>query len=253
MSVVKKIRRELKMDSLYIVIPAYNESANIREVIEEWYAVIEKHSGNGKSRLLVIDDGSKDDTYSIIKQEMEKKPMLVGLTKANSGHAPTCMFGYKYALEKGADYIFQTDSDGQTKASEFEAFWRARKKYDVVMGFRKHRGDGFSRLFVSRTLRMIIKLVFHVNVLDANVPYRLMKADKLEKAVQLVPQDYMLGNVVLSVVFAKKNYRVKFLPITFVPRQGGTSMYNWGRIFRIGINSLREFASMNKMMDGGKI
>lgn len=241
------------MDSLYIVIPAYNESANIREVIEEWYAVIERHNGNGRSRLLVIDDGSKDDTYSIMKQEMDKKPMLVGLTKANSGHAPTCMFGYKYALEKGADYIFQTDSDGQTKASEFEVFWKLRKKYDVIMGFRKHRGDGFSRLFVSRTLRIVIKLFFHVNVLDANVPYRLMQADILKKAMSLVPQDYMLGNVVLSVVFVKRNNRVKFLPITFVSRQDGVSMYNWGRIFRIGVNSLKEFVSINKMIDGGKI
>lgn len=237
------------MKSLYIIIPAYNEAENIRDVIEEWYSVIERHNGNGNSRLVIIDDGSMDATYSIVKEKMEHLPLLVGLTKANSGHAPSCMYGYQYALEHGADYVFQTDSDGQTKAAEFEQFWRAVHKYDVVMGFRKQRGDGFSRLFVSRTLRVVIKCIFHVDVLDANVPYRLMRAGALKNCMEIVPKNYLLGNVVLSVVFAKKEYKVKFLPITFVPRQGGASMYNWGRIFKIGWNSLKEFASINRMID----
>lgn len=41
-------------DILYIVIPAYNESQNIRQLINDWYPVIEKHNGNGKSRLIII-------------------------------------------------------------------------------------------------------------------------------------------------------------------------------------------------------
>ena len=56
------------MDKLYIVIPAYNEQDNIEQVINDWYPVIEKHNGNGQSRLIVIDDGSKDSTYEKLKQ-----------------------------------------------------------------------------------------------------------------------------------------------------------------------------------------
>lgn len=237
------------MKSLYIIIPAYNESENIQKVILEWYPVVEKHHGNGRSRLVIIDDGSKDDTYQIAENELADKPLLEVLTKKNSGHAPTCMFGYRYAIKQGADYIFQTDSDGQTKASEFGMFWKAVRKYDVVMGFRRQRGDGFSRLFVSRMLRLIIRIVFHVNVLDANVPYRLMRADVLAKSLDLIPEDYILGNAVLGIVFVKKGFRVKFLPISFVPRQGGKSMYNWGRIFGIGMDSIRDFADINKRID----
>ena len=51
------------MDTLYIVIPAYNEEENIRQVINGWYPIIEKYNGNDKSKLVVIDDGSKDKTY----------------------------------------------------------------------------------------------------------------------------------------------------------------------------------------------
>ena len=50
---------ETKTDRLFIIIPAYNERENIRQVLDDWYPVIQAHSGNGESRLVVIDDGSK--------------------------------------------------------------------------------------------------------------------------------------------------------------------------------------------------
>ncbi len=56
------------MDKLYIVIPAYNESENIKTVIDSWYPVIEKHNGGGESRLVIINDGSKDNTLEIVKE-----------------------------------------------------------------------------------------------------------------------------------------------------------------------------------------
>ncbi len=105
------------MDSLYIVIPAYNEEANVENVVKDWYPVIEKMSD--KSRLVIIDDGSRDNTYKILTRLAEKRPKLIALTKPNAGHGATVLYGYNYAIEKGADYIFQTDSDGQTLPSEF--------------------------------------------------------------------------------------------------------------------------------------
>ena len=106
--------KERNMDKLYIVIPAYNEQDNIEQVINDWYPVIEKHNGNGQSRLIVIDDGSKDSTYEKLKQCTKTRPLLIPITKPNGGHGATVLYGYKYALKNGADYIFQTDSDGQT-------------------------------------------------------------------------------------------------------------------------------------------
>ena len=76
------------MDILYIIIPAYNEEENIEQVIEDWYPIIQKHDGGGASRLVIIDDGSKDKTFSIIQQAAISKPLLCPITKPN-GSAPT--------------------------------------------------------------------------------------------------------------------------------------------------------------------
>ena len=135
------------MDKLYIVIPAYNEQDNIEQVINDWYPVIEKHNGDGQSRLVIIDDGSKDSTYEKLKQYAKTRPLLTPLTKTNGGHGATVLYGYKYALKNDADYIFQTDSDGQTLPEEFEPFWKQKESYDMVIGWRNKRQDGGNRVF----------------------------------------------------------------------------------------------------------
>ena len=232
------------MDKLYIVIPAYNEEENIRNIIDEWYQITEK-IGNG-SKLVIIDDGSRDSTYSIMKEEAKTRPGFEPLTKPNGGHGATVLYGYHYGIEQGADYIFQTDSDGQTLPEEFWEFWKLRNKNAMVIGYRKKRQDGLLRIFVTRTLRLVLQICFHVSVKDANTPFRLMKADILKENIELVPKDYNLSNVLISVIYGKKKLPVKYLPITFRPRQGGVNSINMKKIFHIGMQAMKDFNAMNK-------
>ena len=132
--------------TLYIVIPAYNEAENIRQVIRDWYEIIEKF-GDENSRLVIFDDGSKDKTFSIMLEEQKSRPMFEAITKSNSGHGATLLTAYRYAIDHGAKFIFQTDSDGQTIPSEFEQFWRIRKSFDMVIGNRVARQRGIEALF----------------------------------------------------------------------------------------------------------
>lgn len=236
-------------DRLYIVIPAYNEEENIETVIKDWYPVAEQ--AGKKSRLVVINDGSRDHTYEIVKALQEKYPQLIALNKKNSGHGPTCIYGYRYALENGADYIFQTDSDGQTVAAEFWNFWEQRDKFDMVIGWRKHRKDGFSRVFVTKVLKLVIWLCFRVVVQDANTPFRLMKAKTLQKHLSLIPETYHLPNVLIAVIYAKKRLKVKYLPVTFKERQGGVNSIDFRKIVKIGKRSVVDFISLNNVIEGG--
>lgn len=81
------------MDSLFIVIPAYNEEANIERVINDWYPIIERYNGDGKSRLVIIDDGSKDATYQIMIECAKNRPLLQPMTQNNEGHGATVLGG----------------------------------------------------------------------------------------------------------------------------------------------------------------
>ena len=132
-------------NTLYIIVPAYNESANIEAFINDWYPVIESHNASGQSRLVIINDGSKDNTEEILNKAAASKPLLIALTKPSGGHGDTLLYGYSYAIEHGADYIFQTDSDGQTLPSEFDSFWNERDKYDAIFGNRTDRKDSRGR------------------------------------------------------------------------------------------------------------
>jgi glycosyltransferase involved in cell wall biosynthesis len=232
------------VDKLYIVIPAYNEEANISNVIKDWYPVVEK-IGNG-SRLVIIDDGSKDSTYRIMQERAKELEVFEPVTKPNGGHGATVLYGYHYAIAAGADYVFQTDSDGQTLPEEFWPFWDQRKNYDMIIGHRKGRQDGFSRVLVTKTLKFVLRLCFHVSITDANTPFRLMKASTLKEQIGLIPENFNLSNVIISVIYAKKKLAVKYIPVTFRPRQGGVNSINMKKIIRIGRKAFHDFRSINQ-------
>lgn len=234
------------MEKLYIVIPAYNEEENIESVAKEWHEVVAMTGAD--SRLVIIDDGSVDNTYEVLCRLKKELPQLEPLTKQNGGHGATLLYGYHYALEQGADYIFQTDSDGQTLASEFMPFWEKRKSLDVIIGYRKHREDGISRVFVTKVLKMVLWMVFGIRIIDANTPYRLMRREILEKYILKVPKNFNLSNVMLTVLFVKNKEKVEFLPITFRPRQGGVNSINMKKIVKIGIQAVKDFRVIRKNM-----
>ena len=227
------------MDKLYIIAPAYNEAVNIKKFIDDWYPVTEACNGEGVSRLVIINDGSKDNTYEIIKECAAAKPLLVPLTKPNGGHGSTVLFGYRYAIQNHADYIFQTDSDGQTDPKEFIKFWNLRHEYDAIIGNRPERQDGWFRKLVQKALLFILRIIFGVTIPDSNAPFRLMKCKLVEKYINRMPEDFNLPNVMLTVYFVYFQEKIKFLKITFKPRQGGKNSINVKRIVKIGWKAVK--------------
>jgi dolichol-phosphate mannosyltransferase len=230
--------RDLQMDTLYIVMPAYNEQANIANTVRDWYPVVDALGED--CRLVIVDDGSKDDTYAILKQQAITHPKLIALNKPNGGHGATVLYAYHYALESGADYVFQTDSDGQTLASEFAPFWAKRADWDMVIGQRLRREDGFGRLVITRTLRATLNCFFHVYIPDANLAYRLLKAKPLAESLRYVPDGFYLANVLLSVIFAKAGRGVLSIPVTVRERQGGVNSINIAGSLKMGARAMRD-------------
>ena len=235
------------MKSIYFVMPAYNEEANIEDVIKQWHPICEKINQLGdNAKLVIANDGSKDNTFGIMTQLQEKYPFLIPLDKANSGHVATVLYLYRYAIDNGADYVFQTDSDGQTLPEEFWQMWENKEKYDFQIGTRGGRQDGGSRVFVTKTLRFVVWCMFHVWVKDANTPFRLLNIEKLKPILDIIPVDYNLANVAVSAIAVRWKYNIAWYPITFRPRQGGVNSINMKRIFKIGVKALSDFKQINK-------
>ena len=237
------------MKSLYIVMPAYNEEANIETTVTEWYPIAEKVNTIMNCKLVIANDGSKDNTYSKLRDLRHQYPLLEPLNKSNSGHGATLLYLYRYAIEHGADYIFQTDSDGQTNPDEFWQFFNHREKYDFQIGNRNHRKDGISRVFVTKILRLIVWLMFHEWVTDANTPYRLMTVNRLKPMLDIIPENYFLCNVAISAIAVKWHERCMWYPITFRPRQGGKNSINMRRIFKIGLKAFSDFWLINNKLN----
>lgn len=225
------------MDKLYIVMPAYNEEANIVDVVKEWYPILE--GKNEESRMVIADGGSKDNTLKILYDLQKQYPKLEVFSKPGTDHGTKLVFLYDYAIKQKADYIFQTDSDGQTSPAEFGSFWDLRKKYDAVMGDRSDREDGKDRVFVENVLRFVLWIFFGAKTPDANAPFRLMKTELVAKYLYKMPENFNLPNAVLAACFSKFKENVKYLHVTFRPRRGGAELYkykencqDWMGIFR---------------------
>ena len=234
------------MENIYIVIPAYNEEENIKKCVDDWYQVIENHNGEGTSRLVIINDGSKDSTYEKLLELAKSRPLLKPLTKVNGGHGSTVLYGYRYAIENNADWIFQTDSDGQTNPKEFEQFWEKRNDYDAILGNRVKRGDGKDRKFVENTVCFMLRIIFGIKVNDANAPFRLMKTSMVAKYINKLPKDFNIPNIMFTTYFVYFKEKVLFLPITFKPREKGTNTINPKKIIKIGYKAVGDFYILKK-------
>ncbi len=228
-----------------MIMPAYNEQDNIKRTVKEWYPVVQKTGPD--SRLVVVNDGSRDATGDILRELGEQYPQLIPISKENEGHGAALLYGYQFAIQRGADFIFQTDSDGQTLPEEFWPLWGERQKCGLLIGDRTHRQDGFFRIIVTGVLRLLLLAIFGVWVKDPNTPFRLMRAEELKEMLYLIPPKYGLSNVIISVLYTKKGEAIYF-PITFRPRQAGTNSINLKKIFGIGGRSLRDFVKIKRSM-----
>ncbi len=232
------------MDTLFIVMPAYNEEGCIENTVREWYPKLSL--GSEDSRLVIADCGSTDTTHEILLNLQKELPKLAILENTDKQHGPKLKALYDYAVSEGADYVFQTDSDGQTFPDELDAFWEMREKFDMVLGYRKERKDGEGRKFVEVVLCKMLRFYFGVKLLDSNAPFRLMNARSLKDVMSYIPSDFFLTNAVGSALYLKLGYTLEYREITFGTRLTGKTSINPVKIFKVGLKAIGDFGKIKK-------
>lgn len=224
--------------------PVYNEEEAIEPVLNEWITELDRLKL--PYTLCLFNDGSKDSTFLKINELANKYTRLKIVNKANTGHGQTCVLGYQMAIENGADWIFQIDSDGQCDPKYFEKFVPLTDHYQNIYGSRTKRDDGLQRTIVSYFVTLFTLVATGTWVRDANVPYRLMHVDVVKKFAYKVPKDFHLANIFVSVC-CQNISKIKWVPIHFRDRMGGTASVKTFSFVKHGFKLFKQLRAAGKV------
>lgn len=188
-----------------VVIPAYNEALSIGSVIERLSSVT-----GPDDEILVIDDGSTDNTGDIAKREGAK----VISHPYNIGNGAAIKTGLRNA--KG-DIIITMDADGQHDPSEIPRLLEHISKYEMVVGSRG-KGKG-ARGIANRIYNLLASYVTGRKVEDLTSGFRAIRADVAKRFVYLFPNGFSYPTTI-TLALMKSGHSVKYIPIKARPRVG---------------------------------
>ncbi len=186
-----------------MVIPAYNEGGRIASLVAEWSAELERLQIDYD--LAVYDDGSTDGTPLVLAALGRQYPRLRVARHANRGHGPTILRGYHDAT---GSWVLQVDGDGEIAASAFEALWRRRAEYDLLIACRQGRRATLLRALMTAGARWAVRLLFGARVYDVNSPCRLIRREALRRLLPHVPPSAFAPNVILVGLAARARLRI---------------------------------------------
>lgn len=206
---------------IVVVIPAYNEQECIQGVIESWARQL--HKDNLSYKILVINDGSVDDSEAILNSLASDYQYLSVIHQNNSGHGKAILRGYSEALKFNPQYVFQVDSDNQFAPSDFPKIWNSRNDSEFITGVRVERKDPLSRKVISSFLSKFINDSLDIDLQDANCPYRLMSSKFLNSAIPIIPHNVFAPNIFLSIFASKYLSKIIHVPVQHFSRHTGTN------------------------------
>ncbi len=185
-----------KKDILYIVIPCYNEEEVLPETARQLEAKMAELEVSPKSRVVLVDDGSKDKTWAMIEQLAEKE-LFVGLKLSrNRGHQNALLAGLEYAAEK-ADAIISMVADLQDDINAIDGFLMEYKAgAEIVYGVRStRRKDSFFKRNSAQLFYKIMKWM-GVDVIYNHADYRLMSKRAVLELMKFSEVNLFLRGVV---------------------------------------------------------
>ncbi|MBC8151418.1 MAG: glycosyltransferase family 2 protein [Bacteroidetes bacterium] len=228
---------------LSIVMPAYNEEEVIEVVVEQWTSMLTREFPTDTTRLIVVNDGSRDKTGAILDSIKSRYPKLMVVHQPNGGHGNAVVNGYRQAVAIDSEYVFQTDSDDQFVTEDFRKLWAKREQSPFILGYREERFDAPARLVITRILRLSIALIYGTYIKDSNIPFRLIRGSFLRKLLAQLPDPTPFApNIFLAVMGKKAGFDTFDIPITHKERLTGTvSILRW-KLLKVCFQSFSELA-----------
>ena len=207
-----------------VIVPTYNEAENIRRLIEE---ILQK---NESLEMLIIDDNSPDGTGGIVEDLMNTNKRLHLLRReAKLGLGSAYITGFKYALQKDYDYIFEMDGDFSHDPNVLPVMLEEIEGNDLVIGSRYVPGGTvinwpIRRLLLSYLASRYVKLVTGLPIKDATSGFKCYRKEVLKSLnLDKIMSDGYAFQVEIKYRIWLKKYRIKEIPIIFNDRVSGHS------------------------------
>lgn len=217
-----------------LVIPVYNEEANLPRLVERLRSVMQKM---GKSyEIIFVDDGSRDNTLSILKSFLTHPEVRVVELTRNYGQHAAIFSGF--SLVQG-DIVITLDADLQNPPEEIPNLVRVMEEgdYDVVGTIRKERKDSFFRTFSSRMINGITRKITKVNMSDWGCMLRAYRRNIVDRMVNCHEHSTFIP--ALATYFSKK---VTEIEVAHESRYGGESHYSLRKLINLQFDLVSSFS-----------
>jgi len=208
-----------------VIIPALNEEKNLLEIVPEILAL------KKGLHILIVDDISTDQTREAADDLAEKYPEVHTLhRKANKGLGKSYIDGFKWALKRDYDIIFEMDADGSHRPEFIPAFLEKMRDYDLVIGSRYYKGRisvvnwDLKRVFLSILANFYARIITRVPVSDATTGFKCFR----RKVLETIDLDKILSEgysfqIEMNWRAYKAGFKIGEIPIIFYERKHGES------------------------------
>lgn len=215
-----------------IIIPTYNEAENIENLLKKIFEVLPS------ANVLIVDDNSPDGTASLVQKFMENDHRVFIIQRPGKlGLGTAYITGFKYALERGYEAIFEMDGDFSHNPEDLRRFLEALENADLVIGSRYLTGVNvinwpLQRLFLSYFANVYTRVITGMPIRDATGGFKCFRAEALRKInLDSVKSNGYGFQIEMNFLFWAKGFRVIEIPIIFTDRRNGVSKMNKKIIF----------------------
>lgn len=217
-----------KKYSVSVFFPCYNDAGSIGLLVEDARRVLRKITTDFE--IIVVDDGSEDESRKILKRLQGKvKELKLVFHNENRGYGGALKSGFKTASK---ELVFYTDGDGQYDVGEIsKLFEKLTGDADIVQGYKVKRYDPWYRLIIGRTYHYFSKILFGLSIRDVDCDFRLIR----RRAINSVTLKHNSGVICVELIKKLQDKGFKFVEVGIhhYPRlYGHSQFFNYKRIVK---------------------
>jgi glycosyltransferase involved in cell wall biosynthesis len=227
--------------SISAVLPAFNEAANLERAVGRLGQALAAFAG--EFEIIVVDDGSRDDSAALLERLQGTTPTLVVVRHDRN-------LGYGAALRSGfgrarLPWVFFMDADNQFDPSEIELLLERRDEADMVIGYRSVRRDPWSRRLNAWAFFTLVRVLFGYLARDVNCAFKLIRHELLDDLA--LRSAGALINTELLALARRRGARIIEIPVHHFPRTAGTQT---GAQPAVVLRAFRELFALRRSLAG---